>query len=63
VSSFICKHCGQEIIDSESGYRTGCEHYPLEEKSDIPYTRIMYDNKEIGGMIYGSIIDEEEETN
>jgi len=36
VSSFICKHCGQEIIDSESGYRTGCEHYPLEEKSDIP---------------------------
>jgi len=33
MSSFICKFCGKEIIDTESGYITGCKHYPIEEKS------------------------------
>ena len=33
MSSFFCEYCGKEIIDTENGYITGCEHYPIEEKS------------------------------
>jgi len=29
VSSFKCEHCGADILDTERGYITGCEHYPL----------------------------------
>lgn len=28
MSSFHCEHCGTAILDSPSGYTTGCEHYP-----------------------------------
>jgi hypothetical protein len=30
MSSFICEKCKKDIIDTPSGYITGCEHYPLE---------------------------------
>jgi len=33
MSSFICEHCGKEIIDTENGYITECEHYPIEERT------------------------------
>lgn len=32
MSSFICKHCNKEIIDTKNGYITECEHYPRERK-------------------------------
>ena len=28
MSSFICKVCGINSIDTESGYISGCKHYP-----------------------------------
>lgn len=31
MSSFICPHCGKDILDSHTGYITGCEHYPKED--------------------------------
>lgn len=30
MSNFKCEKCGAEIIDSEVGYVSGCEHYPPE---------------------------------
>ena len=30
MSSFYCEKCGTNIIDTPSGYITGCEHYPLD---------------------------------
>lgn len=37
MSSFQCPNCGTEIIDSPTGYETGCEHYPLEKNmTDTP---------------------------
>lgn len=30
MSSFYCEKCGALISDSEKGYLTGCEHYPVE---------------------------------
>ena len=32
MSSFYCCNCGAAIIDSDTGYTTGCKHYPLERK-------------------------------
>lgn len=32
MSNFYCGKCGTVIIDSPTGYVTGCEHYPIEEK-------------------------------
>ena len=29
MSSFICPECGTEILDTPTGYITGCPHYPL----------------------------------
>lgn len=29
MSTFNCKHCHAECIDTEVGYITGCEHYPV----------------------------------
>lgn len=29
MSNFTCEHCGIPIIDSNLGYITGCQHYPL----------------------------------
>lgn len=29
MSSFLCEHCGTEILDSRDGYVTGCIHYPM----------------------------------
>ncbi len=31
MSTFICDKCGTAILDSENGYVTGCEHWPLEK--------------------------------
>lgn len=30
TSNSICQECGKEIIDSQTGYITGCDHYPLD---------------------------------
>ena len=36
MSNFKCEKCGKDIIDSQTGYINGCEHYPLPElPSDI----------------------------
>ncbi len=29
MSNFLCEHCHAEIIDSDEGYVTGCDHYPI----------------------------------
>jgi len=31
MSSFECQSCKTLIVDTEAGYITGCEHWPLEE--------------------------------
>jgi hypothetical protein len=31
MSSFTCRSCGTDIIDSDTGYITGCPHYPKED--------------------------------
>jgi hypothetical protein len=37
MSSFICEHCGKELIDTPGGdYVTECEHYPKEKRK--PYS-------------------------
>lgn len=43
MSSFICEHCGKNIIDTPTGYVTGCEHWPIEPKSK-PRERIWADS-------------------
>lgn len=30
MSNFICEHCGTECLDTQEGYVTGCEHYPVD---------------------------------
>lgn len=40
MSHFICEHCGAHIVDSPTGYLSGCRHYPMEQhirKSDNDY--------------------------
>lgn len=32
MSNFSCECCGKVIIDSPSGYITGCEHHPIEPR-------------------------------
>lgn len=29
MSHFTCEKCGENIYDSEFGYVSGCEHYPI----------------------------------
>lgn len=36
VSNFECPLCGATCLDSENGYVTGCEHYPVESEIE-PY--------------------------
>lgn len=36
MSSFTCPQCGTDIIDSETGYITGCPHYPKEDLAKLP---------------------------
>ena len=36
MSNFKCEKCDKDIIDSENRYVTGCEHYPVENKSLLP---------------------------
>lgn len=31
MSSFKCEKCGENIIDTDKGYITFCEHYPKEK--------------------------------
>ena len=31
MSSFQCEKCGANIIDTDCGYATGCEHYPVKQ--------------------------------
>jgi len=33
MSSFICESCGKHIIDTDQGYISECEHYPLNKRS------------------------------
>lgn len=37
MSSFYCEHCGAEILDSPTGYTTGCKHYPLEDVQELDW--------------------------
>jgi ssDNA-binding Zn-finger/Zn-ribbon topoisomerase 1 len=30
MSNFNCKECGTPLMDSRTGYFTGCEHYPAD---------------------------------
>ena len=36
MSGFNCEHCNTPIIDSDHGYITECEHYPLEKLKPHP---------------------------
>ena len=36
MSSFNCEHCNTPILDTEHGYITECEHYPLEQLKPQP---------------------------
>lgn len=36
MSSFVCNECGAMILDSEDGYVTECEHWPLEPRTIHP---------------------------
>jgi len=35
MSNFVCEHCGEAIIDTPTGYITGCKHYPIGSKGDV----------------------------
>ena len=35
MSSFTCPTCGTDIIDSDTGYITGCEHYPKDDLTEL----------------------------
>lgn len=35
MSSFQCPECGKNIIDTLNGYVTGCEHYPIEDFTEL----------------------------
>lgn len=37
MSNFNCPVCNTALLDSSTGYTTGCAHYPLEPKDDIVY--------------------------
>lgn len=34
MSSFNCKQCGTDIVDTERGYVTECPHYPITVRSN-----------------------------
>jgi len=36
MSSFTCEHCGTDILDTEKGYITECEHYPFDTLKHQP---------------------------
>ena len=42
MSSFICPYCGKEIIDTPTGYITGCEHFPLPRRKKKKKTFPLY---------------------
>ena len=35
MSSFMCDICDAEIIDTNTGYITGCEHYSIEDLTEL----------------------------
>jgi ssDNA-binding Zn-finger/Zn-ribbon topoisomerase 1 len=35
MSNFICKKCGAAIYDTDFGYISGCEHYPIEDLGKV----------------------------
>lgn len=35
MSSFTCEKCQTDIIDTEHGYISGCDHYPLEASNKM----------------------------
>lgn len=37
MSSFNCEKCGAMLTDSEFGYVTGCEHYPVKQQEVYRY--------------------------
>ena len=48
MSNFICEKCGAVCQDSALGYITGCEHYPVDARSNdglgvtFPETRTVH---------------------
>ena len=51
MSNFVCSACGALIIDSPTGYVTGCEHYPFEDVDDCPDVRGYPEYEEIISVI------------
>ncbi len=35
MSNFICPTCGTEIIDSETGFISGCQHFPKDDLTEL----------------------------
>jgi len=45
MSSFVCKKCGIECIDSPLGYITGCKHYPADMQTlPADMEKVLYEN-------------------
>jgi len=42
MSSFTCEYCGTDIIDTDAGYITGCEHYPIEKPVEHRHRRTSF---------------------
>ena len=36
MSSFRCEKCGTDIIDTQYGYVTECQHWHIEDRTDRP---------------------------
>jgi hypothetical protein len=59
MSSFTCKHCGTDILDTPAGYITGCEHYPIEgKKMKAHFSDDEYAEEGICGHTSENIVDE-----
>ena len=43
MSSFNCKKCGTALHDTEHGYITGCEHYPLNNTEVSNYIASLHE--------------------
>jgi hypothetical protein len=49
MSNFTCPDCGVDIIDSASGYITGCQHFPKEDLGTMS-GKVLSDNPELSNL-------------
>ncbi len=42
MSHFMCEICGTVITDSEYGYVTGCDHYPMDNPGLAEIKKMEY---------------------